>query len=146
ILDLGCGLGLTGMIAALKGGRVTFADREPAALTFATVSAQMNNCSHFEARLLDFTQNFLDQRFDLILGAEILYDRPAFPALIAFLDHHIQRDGSALLADAKRTNTEEFYRQLDQIGFKWEQVEIQEREENVPLKVGIVTVSGRRAG
>ena len=27
ILDLGCGLGLTGIVAALKGGRVTFADK-----------------------------------------------------------------------------------------------------------------------
>ena len=36
VLDLGCGLGLTGIIAALKGGRVTFVDKEPAAGSFLT--------------------------------------------------------------------------------------------------------------
>lgn len=146
ILDLGCGLGLTGIIAALKGGKVTFADKEPAALAFATVNAQMNNCACFETCPLDFTQDSLDQRFELILGAEILYDRPTFPTLIAFLDRHLRPDGNALLADAKRTNTGEFYRQLDRVGLTWERAEIQEREENIPLMVNIVTVLGRRAG
>src|SRR5437867_1886695 len=32
VLDLGCGLGLTGIVAALKGGKVTFADKGPEAL------------------------------------------------------------------------------------------------------------------
>jgi predicted nicotinamide N-methyase len=146
ILDLGCGLGLTGIIAALKGGKVTFADREPAALAFTIVNAQMNNCLDFEARLLDFTRDTLDQRFELILGAEILYDRSTFPSLIDFLGRHLQQGGSALLADAKRTNTEEFYRRADQVGFKWERTEVQEREENVLLTVSIVTVSRRGKG
>jgi len=146
VLDLGCGLGLTGVIAARKGGKVTFADKEPAALAFAAVNAQLNNCLDFEARLLDFTRDALDRRFELILGAEILYDRSTFPLLIDFFNRHLQPGGSALVADAKRTNTEEFYRQLDQAGFKWERREVLEQEENVPLKVSIVRVSGRRAG
>jgi predicted nicotinamide N-methyase len=140
ILDLGCGLGLTGIVAALKGGKVTFADKEPEALAFATVNAQMNACPFFEARLLDFTRDTLDQRFSLILGAEILYDRPTFPALAAFLAHHLTPEGNAVFADAGRTNTEEFYRHLDQIGLKWTCEEMREREENLPLMVSIVTV------
>ena len=49
VLDLGCGLGLTGIMAALKGGRVTFVDKEPAAVSFALVNAQLNACSRCEA-------------------------------------------------------------------------------------------------
>src|SRR5262245_4113936 len=52
VLDLGCGLGLTGIVAALKGGKVTFADKEPAALAFATVNAQLNDCPLFEAKII----------------------------------------------------------------------------------------------
>jgi predicted nicotinamide N-methyase len=140
VLDLGCGLGLTGIIAALKGGRVTFADKEPEALAFATVNAQMNNCPVFAARLLDFTKDMLDQCFSLILGAEILYDRPTFPVLVTFLLHHLTPNGRAVLADARRTNTEEFYRHLDHAGLQWTQEEVQEREENLPLTVRIVSV------
>src|SRR5215470_603190 len=88
VLDLGCGLGVTGIIASLKGGHVTFADKEPPAVTFATMNARLNNCLLFEARTLDFTQDMIDTQFSLILGAEILYDRPTFPALAAFLQRH----------------------------------------------------------
>jgi predicted nicotinamide N-methyase len=141
VLDLGCGLGLTGIVAARKGGRVLFADKEPAALAFATVNAQRNACRGYEARMLDFTCDVLEQQFALILGAEVLYDRPTFPALVAFLDRHLAPDGRVLLADAKRTNTQMFYEQLEQAGLRWVQEEIQEREETLPLPVSIVTVS-----
>jgi len=140
ILDLGCGLGLTGIVAALKGGQVTFADKEPEALAFATVNAQLNDCPLFEARVLDFTKDALAQQFALILGAEILYDRPTFPALVAFLVRHLSPNGQALFADAKRTNTDDFYRQLDHAGLVWTKEEILEREENLPLTISIVTV------
>ena len=140
VLDLGCGLGLTGVVASLKGGKVTFADKEPEALAFATVNAQMNDCPLFETRLLDFTRDGLDQRFSLILGAEILYDRPTFPLLAAFLVRHLNPGSRALLADARRTNTDEFYHQLDHAGLAWIKEEVREREENLPLTVSVVTV------
>src|SRR5713226_602780 len=50
VLDLGCGLGLTGIIAALKGGCVTFADKESDALVFAAANAQQNGCGAFVTR------------------------------------------------------------------------------------------------
>ena len=146
ILDLGCGLGLTGIVAALKGGRVTFADKEPEALAFATVNAQVNDCPLFEAKLLDFTRDVMDQRFSLILGAEILYDRPVFLKLIAFLRHHLNPGGRALFADARRTNTDDFYYWLDAAGLTWTREAVDEREENLPLSVSIVTIFQGTAG
>ena len=140
ILDLGCGLGLTGIIASLKGGRVTFADKDPTAVAFATMNAQMNNCPLFEAQTADFTHDTLDSQFSLILGAEILYDRPTFLALVTFLARHLTPSGTALFADAQRTNTEEFYRQLDSAGLQWTSEEVQEREDKLPLNVSIVTI------
>ena len=140
VLDLGCGLGVTGLIASLEGGRVTFADKEPPAVAFAMLNAQMNNCPVFEARTLDFTRDTLNSQFSLILGAEILYDRQTFPALVAFLCRHLTPCGAALFADARRTNTEEFYRQLDNTGLQWTCEDVQEREDKLPLNVGIVTI------
>lgn len=144
VLDLGCGLGLTGVIAGLKGGHVTFADKEPEALTFAAANARMNNCPLFETRVLDFMkeeQNELEQRFPLILGAEILYDRPAFPILAMFLNRHLALHGRAIFADARRTNTEEFYHQLERVGLHWTWEERKEREGTFPLLVNIVSIS-----
>jgi predicted nicotinamide N-methyase len=140
VLDLGCGLGLTGIIAARKGGRVVFADKEPTALVFTTANAQRNGCRDWEVRTLDFTSDLLDKQFSLILGAEILYDRPTFPMFVTFLDCHLAPHGRALLADAKRTNTAEFYELVGKAGLRWRQEEFLEREGTLPLPVSIVTV------
>jgi predicted nicotinamide N-methyase len=140
VLDLGCGLGLTGIVAARKGGRVVFADKEPAALAFAAANAQRNACRDWEIRTLDFISDGLDQQFMLILGAEILYDRPTFPLLVTFLERHLAPHGKALLADAKRTNTAEFYTLMEKAGLGWRQEEIDEREGTLPLPVSLVTV------
>ena len=140
VLDLGCGLGLTGIIAAQKGGRVTFADKESDAVSFALANALLNRCSQCQARPFDFTQDNFDVRFSLILGAEILYDRPTFPALAQFLAEHLSSAGRAIFSDAKRTNTQDFYHQLDQAGLQWTCEEIREREDNLPLPVNIVTI------
>jgi predicted nicotinamide N-methyase len=140
VLDLGCGLGLVGIVAARKGGRVVFADKEPAALAFAAANARRNACRDWETRPVDFTSARLDQQFMLILGAEILYDRPTFPLLVTFLRQHLAPHGRALLADAKRTNTAEFYTLLEKAGLRWRQEEIAEREGTLPLPVSLVTV------
>ena len=146
VLDLGCGLGLTGIVAAQKGGRVIFADKEAGAVSFARENAWLNGCTQYEARPLDFTLDVLETRFSLILGAEILYDRPTFPALVRFLATHLSPAGRAILADAKRTNTQDFYQQLDQAGLQWTQEEVREREDGLPLPVAIVTIQRGEGG
>ncbi len=142
VLDLGCGLGLTGIMAALKGGQVTFADKEAEALAFAAVNARLNHSPLFTTRQLDFTQDNtqdnLQEAFPLILGAEIIYDAVAFPALAAFLARHLSPDGVAYLADARRTNTQPFFSQLSLHGLSYTSEEITEWEENLPLGVSIV--------
>ena len=95
---------------------------------------------------LDFTQDRLETRFAFILGAEILYDRPTFPALVRFLSTHLSPTGRAILADAKRTNTQDFYQQLDRAGLHWTQEEVREREDNLPLPVAIVTIQRGEGG
>ena len=142
VLDLGCGLGLTGIVAARNGGRVTFADKEAAACTFALANARANACPECEAQPLDFTRDRLDVRFDCILAAEILYDRPTFAALATFIAAHLAEDGQALLADAGRTDTGGFYTELDRRGLSWTRHTRAEREDGLPLPVHIVTVRG----
>ena len=44
VLELGCGLGLVGVVAALHGARVLCTDYEEAALAFARHNARRNAC------------------------------------------------------------------------------------------------------
>lgn len=143
-LDLGCGLGLVGVVAALNGAEVTFLDREAEALKFAAANAHRNDVRSVVFRQGDFTRDRIGGRFDVILGAEVLYDRDSFAPLVRFLDHHMAPGGTVLLADARRMGTAAFYADLEASGYGIDRVTVHTREEGLPLRVDLV--AARHAG
>ncbi|HMB95930.1 MAG TPA: methyltransferase, partial [Tepidisphaeraceae bacterium] len=73
-LDLGCGMGFAGMAAAAMGANVTLADIENDALLFARFNT-LTWKNRVRTRQLNWQADRLDEQFDLILGADVLYDR-----------------------------------------------------------------------
>ena len=146
VLDLGCGLGLVGIVAALGGARVTFLDRDADALAFAAASAELNGCRPASLCQVDFTTENLGRRFDLILAAEVLYDAAAFTPLIRFFTMHLWSGGAVMLADAHRTDTRAFYDALTASGYCFTVQQTTVREERLPLAVDIVTARRSRDG
>jgi len=142
-LELGCGLGLPGLTAARRGARVTFVDRVPAALAFVRASARANGLAAVDLVAADVTEPALAARFDLVLAAELVYDRAAFPALARALAGHLVPGGRALLADAGRIDTRPFYAELDAAGLAWRARDVTVREEGLPLTVKLVEIAHR---
>jgi predicted nicotinamide N-methyase len=139
VLDVGCGLGLVGIVAALNGGRVTFLDREADALAFAAANAERNGCRPEALCQADFTTACLDRRFELILGAEVLYDAAAFAPLVQFLTGHLVPMGRVVIADAYRTDTRAFYVALTAAGYCISRRTVRAREERLPVVVDVAT-------
>src|SRR6185369_1699327 len=81
VLELGCGLGLPGLVAARRGARVTFVDRLAAPLAFVRASAAANRVGPVHLCVADFADEALRGSFDLILAAEVLYDRATLGTL-----------------------------------------------------------------
>jgi predicted nicotinamide N-methyase len=143
VLELGCGLGLPGLTAARRGARVTFVDRVPAALAFVRASARANGLAAVDLVAADVTEPALAARFDLVLAAELVYDRAVFPALARALAAHLAPRGRALLTDAGRIDTRAFYAELDAAGLAWRASDEPVREEGLPLTVKLVEVAHR---
>jgi predicted nicotinamide N-methyase len=101
VLDLGCGMGLTGTVAARLGMKVLFADLEPAALLFAQLNSLPDH-QRVRTRRLDWRKDHLDEKFDLILGADILYERKQWDYLEPFWRAHLRDDGVVLLGEPGR--------------------------------------------
>jgi predicted nicotinamide N-methyase len=107
VLDLGCGMGLGGAAAAALGARVTLVDVESPALLFAKF-----NCLRFGRRVhirrVNWRIDRLGQQFDLILGADILYEPQQWPFLDEFFKSHLAPGGSVLLGEPGRQSGETF--------------------------------------
>jgi predicted nicotinamide N-methyase len=117
VLELGCGLGLVSVVAALQGGRVLCTDYEPDALAFARYNAQCNGCAHIRFRLVDWRSPALRRRYDYILASDVVYEARNFGPLVALLQRYLARGGTALFSEPGRPHALPFFALLRQRGF-----------------------------
>ena len=101
ILELGAGTGLPGIVAATFGARVVQTDRIEVALSICRTNAQRNRVT-IEHRLADWTDWNVAERYDLILGADVLYAARLHPFLRHIFDTNLAPGGRLLLADPFR--------------------------------------------
>src|SRR5215218_2711368 len=76
-LELGCGLGLPSIAAALAGGRVLATDWSSAAIDMTAVNAERNG-ARLETLVCSWTEPapLLERApFDLVLAADVLYEQ-----------------------------------------------------------------------
>jgi 2-polyprenyl-3-methyl-5-hydroxy-6-metoxy-1,4-benzoquinol methylase len=115
VLELGAGMGLPGLAAALNGRRVILSDIHPDALEFARAAVEMNHLDNLvEVRALDWMAPDAAAlgRFHTILGAEILYQRQLYPHLITLMDHLLAPDGTVFISHQERPFNISFFQML----------------------------------
>ena len=140
VIELGCGLALPGLAAARHGARVLCVDRLATPLEFVRASAQVNDFRHVAVVAGDLTATPVRRRFDCVLAAEVLYERSAFGAFAAEIARVLAPDGVALLTDAGRIDTRDFYRELGRAGLAWEASTHAVDEEGWPVQVRLVRI------
>lgn len=107
VLDLGCGMGLTGLVAAALGANVLLADIEPSALLLARLNTA-RFAPRTRVRRLDWRVDRLRERFDVILGADVLYERSQWDHLEPFFRSHLRDGGAVLLGEPSRPSGDPF--------------------------------------
>jgi 2-polyprenyl-3-methyl-5-hydroxy-6-metoxy-1,4-benzoquinol methylase len=110
VLDLGCGLGPCGFAAAARGAHVTFFDWEPRAIEIAAASARDQHlpAEHIALVTGDWRRPPPLGPFELVLGADVLYEERNAPAVAAFLGSHLRPGAEAWIADPGRRHAEGF--------------------------------------
>lgn len=94
VLDFGAGSGVAAIAAARAGAaEVVACDLDPLALASCRANAELNGVE------LGYSTDFFAEadRFDLIVVADVLYDRANLP----LLDHFLSRGREALVADSR---------------------------------------------
>lgn len=107
VLDFGAGSGVAAIAAAKAGAaEVVACDLAPLALAACRTNAALNDVE------LRYSQDFFGEadRYDLVIVADVLYDRTNLP----LLDHFLSRGREALVADSRvRDFAHPLYRRLD---------------------------------
>jgi predicted nicotinamide N-methyase len=119
VLELGCGLGLAGIAAVRAGGAVVLSDYEKDALLFARYNAMLNiPWSEPEFLLFDWRQPDGSRKFDVVLGADILYERRHFLPLLAAFEMMLSPEGVVVLTDPDRSTGNEFFVMAENEGYR----------------------------
>jgi predicted nicotinamide N-methyase len=110
VLELGCGLGLPAIVAALEGAGVLATDWSPDAVAFAAANASRNGavlrtavCSWTEPDAL-----VVGAPWDLVLAADVLYEARNVDQLLELLPRLVDASGEVLIADPGRRPAQRF--------------------------------------
>ena len=102
VLELGAGTGLPGIVAASLGARVVQTDRQQLVLHVCRQNAERNGVTSIEHRIADWTAWEDEERYDLIVGSDILYAEALHPHLRHIFETNLAPGGTVLLADPFR--------------------------------------------
>ncbi len=103
ILEIGCGIGLAGLVAASHGATVVQTDWQPAVLELAAKAAERNGVENIERRLGDW-RSWPDDLtgFDAVIASDVFYERSLHDDLSVLLPRLIRPGGEIRVTDPLR--------------------------------------------
>lgn len=120
-LDIGCGLGLTGIIGSAAGALVTAFDYEWPAVHFAAQNEKLNNVPPVLWTCMDWRQPaFCGQIFDFMWAGDVFYEKRFFEPLEKLLRNHLAPDGVVWVGEPIRTVSRDVWGELEELGWKVE--------------------------
>lgn len=120
VMELGAGVGLPGLVAVAAGGIVTQSDHEPAALALCGLNARRNDVAAPAALLADWRAWPGDALYDVVLGADVVYEREVHGVLLNLAARIVAPGGRLLLADPVRPHTLDLLAALEDRGWRGE--------------------------
>jgi predicted nicotinamide N-methyase len=124
VLEVGCGMGLASLVLNHRLADITATDHHPEAEDFLAANAALNG----DAPIPFVRTGWADADaglgcFDLIVGADLLYEAPHIAALSGFLHTHLSPGGDVVLVDPGRGLHARFSRRMVELGYEHRQRE-----------------------
>ena len=117
VLELGAGTGLPGIVAASLGAHVVQTDRLEVPLYVCKQNAERNGVTTIEHRIADWTAWDDRERYDCILGSDVLYAEALHPHLLRIFENNLAPGGTLLLSDPFRASSIAFLATMEADGW-----------------------------
>ncbi|MEO8087261.1 MAG: 50S ribosomal protein L11 methyltransferase [Bacteroidota bacterium] len=115
--EMGCGLGLPGIVAGKLGAKVSFSDYLDEALDFARQNWNLNNMASADFQKLDWRNPNTGLKADLLLASDVAYERKAFEFLPHAFKTLSKSGGKIIVSEPNRLYAQEFFDSLSFHGF-----------------------------
>jgi predicted nicotinamide N-methyase len=117
-LEIGCGLGLPGIVALSRGLSVTFSDYDATALRFAAENARLNGFTSFRMLQMDW-RNPPGLRVPVLLASDLIYEQRNVEPLVSLIKQVLAPEGICLLTDQDRIPSAALRAQLTEAGLQF---------------------------
>jgi len=118
ILEIGCGIGLSSLILSQRNADITATDYHPEAEFFLAENINLNK----GRKIPFFRTGWADEivckeKFDLIIGSDILYESEHALILPEFINRHAKESCEVIIVDPGRGNHSKFSKKMVALGF-----------------------------
>ncbi len=138
VLELGAGTGLPGMVAASLGAQVVQTDRHEVAMSVCRRNGERNSVQAAIAyRLADWPTWDDTERYEWILGSDILYGDTMHPHLRRIFESNLAPGGRILLSDPFRAASLRLLETLEADGWSITLTKWNIGEESAPRPIGL---------
>jgi predicted nicotinamide N-methyase len=98
VLEVGAGVGVTGLFLGACGYDVTITDYKDGAIALLKKNVAYNKLTTVSVKKLDWNKPELNTRFDIIIGSELIYNEKFIVPLIALFRKYLRPHGTVFLA------------------------------------------------
>lgn len=114
VLELGCGTGVPGVVAAQLGAFTMFSDMVPVTLEAVKETCRLNHISNFDTCTLDWSEAIEPkERYDFVIGCEVFYDEAILADIAHVLEQVLVPWGKGIFCDPNRLGLD-----IIELGFK----------------------------
>jgi predicted nicotinamide N-methyase len=121
MLEIGCGLALSSLVAHRRGLDVTATDIHPMAEAFLLENIRLNQLApmkYFRSAWSELPAPAITLgRFDFLVGSDLLYERDEECVLANYIDRHASDQAEIILIDPNRGNRSVFNKCMRGLGF-----------------------------
>jgi len=98
VLEIGAGMGVTGLFLGAFGHQVTITDCEEEALQLLRLNIEHNNLNHVQVKKLEWNNPDLPGHYDIICGSELIYKETFIDPLIRLFRKYLRPGGTVFIA------------------------------------------------